>query len=234
MCNGHSIQANDSVQYLGATIDRNLSFDLMAMSVIKKVNSRLKFLYRKRDFLTFHTKKLLVMAIAQCHFDYASNVWFHSVTSSLRSKLQVTQNKVIRFVLDLDTRAHIGKEQFDTLKWLQVGDRVDFKTLCHIFKVHSGLAPSYMKEHFVPASSVHHFKTRFNVKSSSANGHSDVTFSDSGRYRLDLEVKGFGAKSFASRACNLWNALPQRIRDCGTMAKFKVKTKEHLLSSVRF
>ena len=97
---------------------KSLSFVDMVMSVIKKANERLKFLYRKRDFLTQHTKKLLVMSLIQCHFDYTSTVWFYSVTQELRNKLQVTRNKLIIFVLNLDSRTHIGKEHFSCRNWL--------------------------------------------------------------------------------------------------------------------
>jgi len=42
-CKGQQIEAKESVSYLGATIDQNLSFDSMANSVLKKANARLKF-----------------------------------------------------------------------------------------------------------------------------------------------------------------------------------------------
>jgi hypothetical protein len=88
----------------------------MASSIIKKANARLKFLYRKRDYLTFHTKKLLVMALIQCPFDYACCFWFPGVTTYWKDKLQVTQNKLIRFVLNLGYRSHIDNEHFNFFK----------------------------------------------------------------------------------------------------------------------
>ena len=128
-CNGHTLGSNSSVKYLGATIDQNLTYDAMARSIIKKSNSRLKFLYRKREFLNYHTNRLLAMSLVQCHFDYASSVWFYSLTQDLKNKLQVTQNRLIRFVLDLNPRSHISKDQFVKLNWLPVSSRVDQITL---------------------------------------------------------------------------------------------------------
>jgi len=67
-CNGIAIQSTSSVQYLGATLDQNLSCENIASSVINKANARLKFLYRKRHFLTEHTKNFslkLVSALIQ-------------------------------------------------------------------------------------------------------------------------------------------------------------------------
>ena len=91
--NEYSIESKTSVKYLGATLDQSLSFETMARSVIQKSNARLKNVYRKSQYLTQHTKKLLIVSLIQCHFDYASSVWFPSLTQDLKHKLQVTQNK---------------------------------------------------------------------------------------------------------------------------------------------
>lgn len=231
-CNGQSIVSKDSVKYLGATIDQTLSFESMVMSIIQKVNGRLKFLYRKREYLSFHTKKMLIMAIIQCHLDYASPVWYYSLTQSLRNKLQVTQNKMVRFVMNLDARSHIGKDEFSFVKWLPVEHRVKFKTLCHVFKIHSGESPLYMQDMFTPASSVHSYSTRFRVTAQNPGNASIVSFSDSGRYSLP-KVKGFGKRSFAYIGCSLWNDLPQCLRSAKSIQSFKIRAKEHLLSSVQ-
>ena len=132
----------------------------MASSVIKKANARLKFLYRKRDFLTHHTKKLLVMALIQCHFDYACSFWYHGLTKYWKDKLQVTQNKLIRFVLNLEHRSHIDNTHFRDLNWLPVNLRVEQICLVHVFKITHGLAPEYMDKYFIPLDTVHTYRTR--------------------------------------------------------------------------
>ena len=225
-CNGHTLESKSSVKYLGATIDQGLTFESMARSIIKKANSRLKFLYRKKQFLTFHTKKLLAMSLIQCHFDYASPVWFYGLTKDLKNKLQVTQNKLIRFVLNLDPRSHIGNETFRELNWLPVSDRVDQVALCHVFKIHNNTAPTYMSEHFSPVSNAHSYTTRFRV-SVDCSGDSCI---DTKRYLLP-RVKGFGQKSFAYQGCNRWNLLPQSVRDSKNLSVFKLNIKRHLLQN---
>jgi len=119
-CNGTVIQHTDSVKYLGATLDQCLSFESMVTSVIKKANARLKFLYRKQRFLSFDTKKMLIMSLIQCHFDYTCSIWYYGISQNLKNRLQVTQNKIIRFIFRLDPRCHINKEYFLQLGWLPV------------------------------------------------------------------------------------------------------------------
>jgi len=89
------------------------------------------------------------MSLIQCHFDYASPVWFYGLTKYFKSKLQVTQNKLINFVLNLEPRSHIGNKDFIKLNGLPVSDRVDQVTLCHVFKMHTNLRPKYMGNIFV-------------------------------------------------------------------------------------
>ena len=190
----------------------------MAESVIQKANARLKFLYRKKDYLTQHTKQLLVMSLVQCHFDYACSVWYNGLTQSLKHKLQVTQNKLIRFILDLKPRDHVGHQQFESLNWLPVNKRVEQVMLCHVFKVKHKLAPSYMNSFLVSQNTVHSYSTRLSEK---------------GGFNLP-KAKGSGCKSFSFIGAKLWNNLPCHLTDINNFQSFKVAIKSHLLNSSTF
>ena len=50
ICYGHTIERQISVKYLGVILHHDLSGDSIVGSIIKKVNSRLKFLYRQGYF----------------------------------------------------------------------------------------------------------------------------------------------------------------------------------------
>ena len=91
-CNTTEIQSTSSVTYLGANLDQCFSGDAMAPSVVQKANSRLKFLYRKWSYLTKHTKRLLVMSLIQCYFDYACSFWFTGLSMKWK------QNMCTRFI----------------------------------------------------------------------------------------------------------------------------------------
>ena len=55
---------------------------------------------------------MLTSTLIQCHFDYASAIWYFGLTQTLKSKRQIVQNKIIRFILDLPARGHIYCAQF--------------------------------------------------------------------------------------------------------------------------
>ncbi len=95
-CNGADISAKSQVKYLGVTIDQDMSGTTMGNSVIKKINSKIKFLFRKSVFLGLKEKKMLCSALVQSNFDYACNSWYRGLQKKFKNKLQVCQNKVIR------------------------------------------------------------------------------------------------------------------------------------------
>ena len=65
------IKQYSEVSYLGCILDESLSDESMALNVVSKINTRLKFLYRKNKFLSPQLRRLLCNALIQPHFDYA-------------------------------------------------------------------------------------------------------------------------------------------------------------------
>ena len=57
--------------YLGYLLDETMSGEAMTLKVVNKINSKLKFLYRKISFLMAALRRLLCNALTQPHFDYA-------------------------------------------------------------------------------------------------------------------------------------------------------------------
>ena len=74
-CNNVEIEAKSSVKYLGVVLDQDMTGKTMGGNVVRKVNSVLKFLYRKSSFLKFRNRKLLCSALLQSRFEYGYNVF---------------------------------------------------------------------------------------------------------------------------------------------------------------
>ena len=100
-CNNKVIQNVKKVKYLGLQLDEELSGESIVNEISKKVNSRLRFLYRYKDYLNTESRKTLCTALIQCHFDYSCSSWFPGINKSLSNKLQVLQNRMVRFILNL-------------------------------------------------------------------------------------------------------------------------------------
>ena len=63
--NGTEIKQHEKVKYLGCVLDQSLSGESMALNIIDKVNSCLKFLHRQNHFLTPPLCRLLCNALIQ-------------------------------------------------------------------------------------------------------------------------------------------------------------------------
>ena len=111
------------VTYLVCLLDETLSGESMALKVLNKINSRLRFLYRKTgSYEPSPLRRLLYNSLIQPHFDYACSAWYPNLNKKLNSKLQIPQNKCIRSCLNLNNRAHIGQKEFEKINWLPVNE----------------------------------------------------------------------------------------------------------------
>jgi len=134
ICNNQTIKSQKSVKYLGHVLDNTLSGNKCANDIISKVNSRLKFMYRHNSVLDFNTRKTLCNSLIQCLFDYACSAWYNNLGKTLKSKLQITQNKVVRFILNVPPRTTLTCSDFHKLGILKLNDRVKQLSLNHVHK----------------------------------------------------------------------------------------------------
>ena len=129
-------------------IDETVLGEIMALRIIAKINSRLKFLYRKNRFLDVSFHRIPCNALIQSHLDYAFTVWYLNLTKKLKDKLQVTQNKCIRFCLKLQCREDVSNEHIQKLKWQPINHRFKQCIASTVFKFVQNKCPAYMNEVF--------------------------------------------------------------------------------------
>ena len=175
----------------------------MVTKVLSLINGRLKFLYRKQKFLTYSLHRLLCNALIQPHYDYACSAWYPSLNKRLVKKIQISQNKCIRYCLKLDNRAHIGANEFKEINWLPKKERVSQCICVNVFKFFNKMAPDYTSEIFHPSHSRHN--TRMST------------------YKLDLPFRKsvYGQKTLSYLGPKTWNSLPAQIKLCKNVNSFK-------------
>ena len=84
----------------------------MALKVINKINGILKFLYRENRFLSPELRRMLCNALIQPQFDCTCPAWYPNLTEKTKTKIQIMQNKCIRFCLRLNKMHHISEKDF--------------------------------------------------------------------------------------------------------------------------
>ena len=76
----------------------------------------------------------------------------------------------------------------------------------------TALIPMYLAKYFIKVKDVHNYNTR-----GSATDHVQP--------RVNSKK---GSNSFFCYTTNMWNALPKAIKECGSLASFKIALKDHL------
>ncbi len=139
-----AIKYVSKVKYLGIKIDKTLSGERTLNTIVKKCTSRIKFLYRYAGCLPKAVKKILCQSLVQCHLDYAVSSWHAALTKKAKRKLQILQNKIVRFILDLAPRTHLTADHMNELNLLRISDRAKQLRLNNAYKIFYHQAPGYL------------------------------------------------------------------------------------------
>ena len=135
LSDGQTIRAKQSVIYLGLELILYLDGKQIVLNIVKKVNSRLKFLYRQANYFNQNVKKMICSALVLCLFDFSISAWYGGISKYHVHRLQCAQNKVIRFILNKDFMYHIDHADFKSLGILNINTRVEQLRLNHVFNI---------------------------------------------------------------------------------------------------
>ena len=212
-CNGNDIESMQQVTYLGLTLDQSISGNTIADKVVLQCSNKVKFLYRNANKFNMKTKQLLVSALIQCHFDYGCSSWYCGLSKMAKSRLQVAQNKAIRFILGIPARAHIGEEEFKNVWILPVHMRTEQLKLNHMYEISNGTAPNYMTSMFEKSNNTHDTRNSMSV------------------FTIP-RVNKFGLNSFKYTGIKLWNNLPLTIKTKTSKNVFNKSVKQYMMSQL--
>ena len=213
-CNGQTIKASPEVKYLGLKLDKSLTGTSIVNSIVAKCTSRLKFMYRHSSVLNHKSRKLLVSALIQSHFDYGVSAWYSATTKQCKRKLQVAQNKMARFILNLQPRSHIGQTELNSINFLNTSDRAKQLMLNHMYNIYHMTAPSYLSQDFTTVHSLHRYSTR------------------SADYNFVVPIaRGVSWFNFSTQGVKCWNSLPSNIKNLNVKTNYKTKVKAFLQQS---
>ena len=209
------IKQYSKVTYLGCILDQNMSGESMATKVLGKINGRLRFLYRKQSFLTSPLRRLLCNALMQPHFDYACSAWYPNLNKKLTKKIQIAQNKCIRFCLFMKNRSHIGIKEFKRINWLPTRERFEQCVCVGAYKFFNNSAPSYMSD-------------IFNQINSNQNTRSS-TFG----LEQPAKSKDLGQKGLSYLGPKFWNPLASQIKSVKSTNAFKHAIKNDFFKQLQ-
>ena len=209
------IKQYSEVTYLGCILDESLSGESMALNVVSKINTRLKFLNRKGKSLSPQLRRLLCNALMQSHFDYACSVWYPNFNKKSKAKLQTLQNKCVRFCLQLDNKAHVGITEFKQITWLPVNYRFRQCLAANVFKFFDDKYPLCMRD-VLDKPCIRQTTTRNSTM----------------KLNQPLRRTKNGQHCISFLAPSIWSNLPNEVKRCTNLNMFKHKVKEYFLYKI--
>jgi hypothetical protein len=205
-----TIHVDGVMKYLGVNIDPHLDFSEHVGSICKASFSQLRTIRRARSFLNRNSTIKLCNSLVLSRVDYCCPI-LHGVTNKNMDRLQRVINAAARVVFCSKRTSHTS-HLISELKWLNMQQRCTFRTACLLHKALNGFAPTYLTTELVQ------YHPNRNLRSDSKN-----------LLMLANNKKAVGKHIFKVLASNMWNQLPQNLRDERKLSSFSEGLRNVLL-----
>ena len=151
----------------------------------------------------------------QPHFDNACSAWYPDLTQKLKKKLQIMQNKYIRFCLQLDKMSTISHKEFKDLNWLPVINKFEQCVISIVFRFISGNCPYYLNEVFklAPEGNIS-LRNKFL------------------KLKRPIRNTNTGQKALSFIGPSFWNQIPEALKNTDNLNTFKHNLKKHFFNQM--
>ena len=203
-----------SVKNLGVTLDSNLSMSQHISNTCKAAYIQIRHISSIRHLLTTQATQTLVCSLVLSRLDYCNSL-LSGCPQYLLDKLQKVQNAAARLVCKAKKSDHIHPI-LETLHWLPVTHRIQYKISTICFNSISGTAPQYLSDLLQPYTPARQLRSASDTR----------TF-----FTPRVNTKTFGERSFSYAGPTVWNNLPQTLHHSDSTFSFKATLKMHLFNN---
>ena len=210
---GIDTNPSSSSRNLGVVFDKNFNFRKQISFYIQEIYSSCQYhmrdLSRLRRHLSLQSAKALACALVTSRLDYCNSL-LYGVTGGDIARLQQIQDTLARIVTRSNPFAH-APPLLESLHWLPIKFRIDFKVSLITFKTLQTGQPSYLH----------------NILSIATP--SRALRSNQGLLLTIPRVKTVtGSRAFGFCAPTIWNKLPISLRSLDSVPSFRKHLKTPL------
>ena len=165
--------------------------------------------------LPFEAARTAVACFVLSRVDYCNSL-LAGAPKYLMDRLQSVLNAAARLLCGRRRFDHVTPLLRDTLHWLPVPQRVEFKLCLLVYKALHGMAPDYI--------------TNLCRTTSSTNAGLRLRGSARGDLFVARTRTMFGDRAFSAAGPRSWNSLPSKVRSAASIETFKSRLKAHLFT----
>ena len=205
-----TIENSTEEKLLGVKFDSNLSFEGHVTSLCKKASQKLHAVARISHYTDLNKRRSLMKAFITSRFSYSPLIWmFHS--RNLNNKINRIHERALRLVyqnnlsiselLDLDNSVTVHQKNLQVL-------------VTEIYKVKNGIAPEIMKDIFELQNPSYNLRSTCNQFR-----------------RGNIKTVHYGLQSVRYIGPKIWELVPNNIKYCDSLSKFRKLIKSWRLES---
>jgi len=181
--------------------------------VCSAAHLHLRNISRIWPFLSQTTTEQLIHAFVTSRLDMG-NALLYGVAQAQLGRLQRVQNSAARLLTRTSRAEHITPV-LEQLHWLPVKQRVVFKILLQVYRACNNLAPEYICELLHACAPTRALRSN----------------SEGLQFAVPRTRTVWGDRCFAKTGPQLWNALPNHVRQSDSLTTFKRALKTHLFTA---
>lgn len=186
--------AQEVQEIAGVILHSRLPFDAHVAIVCKTCNYHIWALRHIRRLLPLDVARTLACSTVNARLDYCNSVLYGASTLAIQ-KLQRVQNSLARMVLQQPRMSH-ARPLLQSLNWLPVSQRIEFKVAVLTYKIRSTSRPAYL-----------HSLLSDRISESTATLRS----ASWPLLHVPETRTVYGSSAFSVAAPTLWNSLPADI-----------------------
>ena len=207
------ITEKQSTKFLGVVLDSHLTWNDHFKKISTSVSKAIGILWKLKPILTRKTLFMLYNTLILPHLTYCNIVWGNCNKSKVDS-LFLLQKKAIRICTHSPYLAHT-EPLFKQLKTLKMHDIHTYHSAIFMFKYFKNVLP-FFHNVFVQNHTIHSYPTR----------HRNDIHLTNPKYLL-------AHKSIRHHGPDIWNSLPDEIKQRTSLFSFKATMKKHILHSYK-
>lgn len=163
------------------------------------------------NYISAYTRCIIYKSIIAPHYEYCATLLVDMGETQL-NKLQVAQNRAMRVILQCNRYTKI-EHMLEALQFMSIKQRLHYRVCIFIFKILHNLAPNELSDRLEIIRREDGRKTR-------QEGSIAIKFCKTRSAQKNMYYDGV----------KLYNALPDEVRNCDRIDKFKRRLKEYIVN----
>ena len=210
---GTLIELSNTVNNLGVVLDKYMTFESHVNTVYRKTMGTLMYINHIKNNIDKETRLMLIQSLALTMINYCFKIWGGTSKTQIQ-RVQKLQNFAAKLAVGNARKYDHATPSIKELNWLKMQEKYQYELSIFMYKRVKGLIPKTLIN-LTPVESISQVTTRQ---------------SNNNNFYVARSKTNMGSRELAKCCPKVWNGLPKEVKEAGTIALFKRKLVNYLLT----